>query len=159
MWGVFKPPGADPRSEGHRSQNQTADAVDAPQASAPEEEGATTRVPSMAHGAWLQWLNERAAPPREAICELSKSHGADNASNPRRATIPRTGGQPPHDRQLDATLLIRTVSARSCGPLPMCLRLATSSCMSLRCSTRLHATSCGGPSPSPLSSVGPLSVP
>ena len=45
-------------------------------------------------------------------------HEADSASTPRRATIPRTGGQSAHDRQVDATFLIRRVSSRSWGPFP-----------------------------------------
>ena len=39
------------------------------------------------------------------------------------------------------TFSMRPVTTRSCGYSPLCLRLATSSCMSLRCSTRFPATS------------------
>ena len=70
---------------------------------------------------------------------------ADRARAPHRATTPRTGGQRPKDRQADATLLRRSVSSPSCGPSPMCLRSATSSCMSLQCSTRLSALSAPPP--------------
>ena len=75
---------------------------------------------------------------RLAVCEPSKSHGADNASNPRRAIIPRTGGQRPHDRQVDVTLLIRMISSRSWGPL-LTFWLASSS-----------STLCSGDKTSPL---------
>ena len=40
------------------------------------------------------------------------AHGADSASTPRRATIPRTGGQRPKDMQADATFLTPSVSSR-----------------------------------------------
>ena len=58
---LLNAPGADLQSEGHRHQDRTADAADAPQAPR-RRERATTRVPSMAHGSLLHWLTERAAP-------------------------------------------------------------------------------------------------
>ena len=82
-----------------------------------------------------------------------------NRPNPTGQTMRATLAGRPSPELAGNVPITRTVSTRSCGPLPVCLRLATSSCMSLRCSTRLHAASCDGSSPSPLSSVGPLSVP
>ena len=66
------------------------------------------------------------------------------SEKPSQGEHPRTGGQRPKDWQADATLLRRSVSSRSCDPSPTCLRSATSSCISLQCSTRLSATSSFG---------------
>ena len=61
--------------------------------------------------------------------EPAIAHGADGASTPRRATIPRTGGRRPQDRQATLRFLIRPVTTRSCGLSFLCLWLTTSSCV------------------------------
>ena len=70
-----------------------------------------------------------------------EAHGADSASTPRRATIPRTGGQRPKDRQVLSTFLTQTVSSRSRLTLPTFL-LASSSSTMRRSSPTTSAVSC-----------------
>ena len=67
--------------------------------------------------------------------ESAIAHGADGASTPRRATIPRTGGQRPKDRQADATLLTQPMCTRPWCSTSWFLSACTSS------SVWLHAHS------------------
>ena len=98
------------------------------------EERAATRVPSVAHGAGAGVQGGSRSTRRIQGWRPKnrpEAHGADSASTPRRATIPRTGGQRPKDRQVLSTFLTQTMSSRSCGPSLACIRSATCSCVSL----------------------------
>ena len=103
---------------------------------------AATRVPSVAHGAGVQGGSRSTRRIQGRRPEnRPEAHGADSASAPRRATIPRTGGQRPKDRQVLSTFLTQTVSSRSRLTLPTFL-LASSSSTMRRCSPTTSVVSC-----------------
>ena len=134
---AFNPLARDLGSDWRRPQNWTARTADAPQRtcfrSARLEERAATRVPSVAHGAGVQGGSRSTRRIQGRRPEnRPEAHGADSASTPRRATIPRTGGQRPKDRQVLSTFLTQTVSSRSRLTLPTFL-LASSSSTLRRC--------------------------
>ena len=87
--------------------------------------------------------------------------------SPRRRTVreslagrpsPELAGNVPKTGRRAIHFLKRSVSTPSCGPSPMCIHLATSSCVSLRCSSRFPTTSSFRLSHTSLVSLVPLSV-